>query len=295
MAVRVTQNMLNRNMLRNLYNSMGNMDKLQEQLSSGKKVSKPSDDPVIVTRGMFYRSSLIENDQFTKNTTEALNWLDATDQALDEVGNVYKRVQELVVASGNGTLSKDDLKMMAMEITELKNHLGNVANQTVNGRYIFAGTDSTKPPYDTASGQFTNKNSSLIKLEISENTYVPININAQNVFNNPAGNNIFTLLDNIVNELNNGNAATAYSDQLKQQADFVLTERAALGARVNRLELVEDRLSKSEVSITGLMSKNEDADIAEVITQLKTQENVHRAALSAGARIIQPSLVDFLR
>jgi len=244
---------------------------------------------------VFYRSSLIENDQFAKNTTEALNWLDTTDQALDEVGNVYKRVQELVVASGNGTLSNDDLKMMAMEIAELKNHLGNIANQTVNGRYIFAGTDSTRPPYDTASGQFTNTNSSLIRLEISENTYVPININAQNVFNNPAGNNIFTLLDNIVTELNNGNAATAYTDQLKQQADFVLTERAALGARVNRLELVEDRLSKSEVSITGLMSKNEDADIAEVITQLKAQENVHRAALSAGARIIQPSLVDFLR
>ncbi|MED1784212.1 flagellar hook-associated protein FlgL [Brevibacillus fortis] len=295
MAIRVTQNMLNNNMLRNLNNSMGNMDKLQEMLSSGKKVSKPSDDPVVVVRGMFYRSSLMENEQFTKNTTEALSWLDTTDQALDEVGNVLKRVQELLVQSGNGSMSKDDLKMMAMEIKEIKNHVGHISNQTVNGRHIFAGSDTQNPPYDVAAGKFTNTNSTPVRLEVSEGTFVPVNINAQNVFNNPAANNVFDLLDKVIVELQNGKSAAVYSNDVSQQMDNVLTERSTLGARVNRLELVEDRLSKSEVSITGLMSKNEDADAAEVMTDLKAQENVHRAALSSGARIIQPTLIDFLR
>ncbi|WP_429844162.1 flagellar hook-associated protein FlgL [Brevibacillus sp. FIR094] len=295
MSMRVTQSMLNSNMLRNVNNSMGNMDRLQEQLSSGKKTSKPSDDPVLATRAMYYRSALMENDQYIRNVDEAESWMGATDSALDDVGNVLKRVQELMVASGNDDLSVEDRKVMASEIAELKNHLGTVANQTINGRYIFAGTDTDKPPYDVATGQFTNTNSSQINVEISQNTYSAINIDAQKVFNSPATNNIFTIMDKVISNLQTGVSSMPLMNDVKGQFENILTERAALGARVNRIELVQERLANSEVNITALKSKNEDVDEAEAITQLKTQENVHRAALSAGARIIQPSLLDFLR
>ncbi|WJQ81127.1 flagellar hook-associated protein FlgL [Brevibacillus brevis] len=295
MSMRVTQSMLNSNMLRNVNNSMGNMDRLQEQLSSGKKTSKPSDDPVLATRAMYYRSALMENDQYVRNVDEAESWMGATDSALDDVGNVLKRVQELMVASGNDDLSVEDRKVMASEIVELKNHLGTVANQTINGRYIFAGTDTDKPPYDVATGQFTNTNNSQINVEISQNTYTAINIDAQKVFNSPATNNIFMIMDKVISNLQTGVSSMPLMNDVKGQFENVLTERAALGARVNRIELVQERLANSEVNITALKSKNEDVDEAEAITQLKTQENVHRAALSAGARIIQPSLLDFLR
>ncbi|GAB1530854.1 MULTISPECIES: flagellar hook-associated protein FlgL [Brevibacillus] len=295
MSMRVTQSMLNSNMLRNVNNSMGNMDRLQEQLSSGKKTSKPSDDPVLATRAMYYRSALMENDQYVRNVDEAESWMGATDSALDDVGNVLKRVQELMVASGNDDLSVEDRKVMASEIVELKNHLGTVANQTINGRYIFAGTDTDKPPYDVATGQFTNTNSSQINVEISQNTYSAINIDAQKVFNSPATNNIFMIMDKVISNLQTGVSSMPLMNDVKGQFENILTERAALGARVNRIELVQERLANSEVNITALKSKNEDVDEAEAITQLKTQENVHRAALSAGARIIQPSLLDFLR
>jgi flagellar hook-associated protein 3 FlgL len=304
MAIRVTQNMLNSNMLRNLHKSMRNMDKLQQQLASGKKVSRPSDDPVIATRGMFYRSSLMENEQYQRNVDEAQSWMDLTDKSLDEVGNVLKRVQELLVYSGDGGLSPDDLKTIGAEVTELKNHLGTLANQQINGKYIFAGTETDKPPYDPAApttvpggkGNFTNTNSSEITLEVSQNVFVAININAQNIFNYPnnAGN-MFNVLDKIIDELNNGRSAAQFQNDVIQQYDNLLSERASLGARVNRIELIKDRLNAQEVNVNELMSKNEDADVAEVITELKTQESVHRAALGAGARIIQPTLLDFLR
>jgi flagellar hook-associated protein 3 FlgL len=185
---------------------------------------------------------------------------------------------------------------MAMEIAELKNQLGNVANQMINGRYIFAGTDTLNPPYDAAAGDFVSTNSSQFNLEVSQNMYVAINANGQNIFNYPNnGSNIFKVLDNIIQDLNNGNSAMSHNAALQQQYENILAERAALGARVNRIELVLDRLDKQEVNVTELMSKNEDADEAEVITDLKTQESIHRAALSAGARIIQPTLIDFLR
>jgi flagellar hook-associated protein 3 FlgL len=296
MAMRVTQNMLNNNMLRNLHNSMGNMNKLQEQLSSGKKISKPSDDPVIAARAVYYRSAVIENEQYVSNLNQARSWLEMSDKSLEEGNNVLQRVRELLIYSGDPALGPDSLKAMATEIAQLKDHLGTVANQTINGRYIFAGTDTLTPPYDKATGDFTNTNSEQISLEVSQQIFLPINPNGQAVFNYPdPANNVFKLLDKIITDLSNGQPVTQYLDDMTSQIDNMVRERAALGARQNRVDLIEDRLLTEGVTITELMSENEDADIAKVITDLKTQENVHRAALGAGARIIQPSLLDFLR
>lgn len=296
MAIRVTQSMLNNNMMRNLNNSIGKMDKLQEQLSSGMKISRPSDDPVIASRAMLYRSSLIENEQFQRNVAEAQSWMELSDKSLDEAGNILKRVQELVINSGDGTLEKDSLQAIAKEVEQLKQHLGNVANQTVAGRYIFAGTDTKTAPFDYETGDFTNKNGTRIELELNERIFVPINVNGQQIFNYPEnGKNIFKVLDNIIGDLNAGNSAKDRIADLDAQVDNILAERASLGARMNRLELISERLGNENLNVQTLMAENEDADVAEVITNLKTQENVHRAALGAGARIIQPSLLDFLR
>lgn len=300
MAVRVTQNMLNSNMLRNLHNSMRNMDRLQDQLASGKKIAKPSDDPVVAARGMFYRSSLMENDQYKRNVDEAQSWLDMTDSTMDEVGNVLKRIKELLIYSGDGAVSPDDLKTMGSEVQELKNHLGSLANQQINGKYIFAGTDTNKAPYDAnangGKGDFVSTNSSLIDLEVSQNVFVTSNINAQKVFNYPDNaNNLFKKLDGIITELSNGRNATQFQTAIDQQYDKLLAERASLGASVNRVELIAERLNSQGVNINELMAANEDADMAKVMTNLKTQESVHSAALGSGARIIQPTLLDFLR
>lgn len=300
MSVRVTQNMLNSNMLRNLNNSLRNMDKLQNQLASGRKVSKPSDDPVVATRAMFYRSSLMENDQYIRNVEEAQSWMDMTDSTMDEIGNVLKRVRELLVYSGDGGMAPDDLRAIGAEVEELKNHLGTLANQQLNGKYIFAGTDTDKAPYDPTAnggeGDYINTNNSAINLEVSQGVYIRTNVDATKIFNYQSRDgNVFQVLNKIIAELKAGKPAVQFEDSIDEQYNNLLAERATLGASVNRLELIKDRLDKQEVTITGLMSKNEDADIAEVITKLTTQESVHSAALGVGARIIQPTLLDFLR
>lgn len=299
MSVRVTQTMLNSNMLRNLSRSMGQMDKLQMQLSSGRLINRPSDDPVIASRGIHYRSALAENEQYQRNADEAQSWMELTDKSMDEAGSILQRVRELVVYSGNGTLEGSSFEAMAKEIRQIKEQMGTIVNQTMGSRYIFAGTDTQTPPYDVANGQFVNTNSKEIKLEMSEGVLVPININPQSVFNFKGiagtGDNIFQLLDKMATQLESGQDATSFLGELDDQMDNFLAERATLGARMNRIELVQGRLQEQELSVNELMSKNEDADVAEVITNLKTQENVHRAALGAGAQIIQPSLLDFLR
>ncbi|HEY8342802.1 MAG TPA: flagellar hook-associated protein FlgL, partial [Calditerricola sp.] len=91
MTVRVTQSMLNRTFLQNLSRNLASLDKLQNQLSSGPQIAKPSDDPVVAVRGMTYRSALVEIAQFKRNVDEGLTWLETTDKALDEATNLLQR------------------------------------------------------------------------------------------------------------------------------------------------------------------------------------------------------------
>ncbi|AUM66975.1 flagellar hook-associated protein FlgL [Brevibacillus laterosporus] len=302
MAIRITQNMMNNTMVRNINNSMSQMSKSYQQLSTGKLVSRPSDDPIVAARGMYYRTSLVENEQFLRNAGQAKTWMESYDTSMDEVGKVFGRVRDLLTGSGNGTYSKEETKSIAAEIEELKKHLGDLANQTVNGKYIYGGDNNNKPPFEIKKQPVTGKdefvftsNEGKVEMEMSQGVFFQVNISGKNIFDSPAGENIFKTLEDIVGDLNAGNSAADYLDRMDNHINNLLLERAALGARSNRLELMTDRLDADSVSITSMMSSNEDADEAEVITNLKMQENVHRAALGAGARIIQPSLLDFLR
>lgn len=153
MTVRVTQSMLNRTFLQNLSRNLASLDKLQNQLSSGRKIAKPSDDPVVAVRGMTYRSALVEIEQFKRNVDEGLTWLETTDKALDEATNLLQRARELLVHGLNGAMTTEDRAAMAKEIAQIKEQLGNVANTAVAGRYIFAGTDTKNPPYDAQTGR----------------------------------------------------------------------------------------------------------------------------------------------
>ncbi|MCF6093415.1 flagellar hook-associated protein FlgL [Microaerobacter geothermalis] len=299
MSLRITQSMLNNDMLRNLSKSYRTMGKYQDQLASGKKINKPSDDPVVAARGMFYRSQLMEIEQFQRNVNEAQNWMEITDTSMGEANDVLQRARELLIQASNDTYAQGSIDAIAAEIEQLKGQLGTIANASIGGRYIFNGTLTKSPPYDTKAGKWASQTSSQdIRLEMNKGIYLAVNVVGNRIFANPsASDGMFGLLDKIVNDLRSGDKSQLgnYLSQLDDQIDNLLSERAALGARINRIELVKSRLDAAQVNTTKLMSNEEDADIAKVITDLKAQENVHRAALSAGARIIQPSLVDFIR
>ncbi|MHC0038127.1 flagellar hook-associated protein FlgL [Pseudoneobacillus sp. C159] len=302
MSLRVTQSILNQNLLFNLQRGNRSMEKYQDQLSTGKKINKPSDDPVTAVRGMFYRSSLNEIDQYKRNLDHGLSWMTATDEALNEVTEVMQRVRELTVQGLNGTNDPAARSAIAEEINQLKEHLGEISNSQFAGKYIFAGTDLKNPPFRSDSAiqnsikEFRNDNHEKLELQVGMSTNIQINVRGTDIFNNQDIGGLFNVLTDIVNHLSSNSSANGdYLDKLDKQVDNILKERSDLGARMNRIELAMSRIDGLEVSTTRLLSKEEDVDISQVIMNLKAQENVQRAALSVGARIIQPTLVDFLR
>ncbi|WP_431804175.1 flagellar hook-associated protein FlgL [Halobacillus andaensis] len=291
--MRVTQGMLSNNMLGNLSKSYGEMGKYQEQLSTGKKISKPSQDPVVAMKGMNYRSQAGQVEQFQRNIGEVHNWMDNSDSALDEGTQAIQRIRELNVQASNGTYEDDERENIAKEVRQLKEHLGEIANTEVNGKHIFNGENTTEKPVNM--DDFTiDSNDSPVELEVSPGVKLQANVTPSSVFNE----DLFADIEKFASDLENGASEDELGSSLSQfdaHVDSFVGERADLGARMNRVELIEDRLGTQEESAKRMMSDNEDAEIEKVITELKTQESVHRAAMGVGARVMQPSLMDFLK
>ncbi|MCC2251046.1 flagellar hook-associated protein FlgL [Virgibacillus sp. AGTR] len=289
--MRITQSMLSNNMLRNLSNSYTKLDQYMDQVSTGKKINRPSDNPVIAMKGINFRSQVNEAEQYMRNTGEVHNWMDNSDAALDKATQTMQKLRELAVQASTGTYDEEERENIKKEAEQLKEHLINIANTQVNGKYIFNGTNTTEPPYDATNG--FNANTDPIKIPVAAGTELQANVNGEEVF----GNELFDKIDTFIENLGNDNQAGigASIEDLDTGINQIVNARADLGARMNRLELVENRLSEQEIIAKKTMAENESVDYEEAITNLITQESLHRAALSAGSRIIQPSLIDFLR
>ncbi len=294
--MRVTQGMMTANLLRNLNHSNIRLSKLQEQLYTQRKISRPSDDPVVALKGMAYRTNLTEVEQYRRNLTEMYKWMENSEAGLEQANAILQRARELVVqASNHGTYDHEDLQKIKAEISQLKEALVDVANTQVAGKYIFNGTDvETKPVEIDPDGNIIAHNGNVFpfEIEVSKGVYIEAGIQPENAF----GQDVFDTFRDLEQALeNNPENIDSFISRLQGHIDSMLAERAELGARYNRIELIEDRLGHQEIIAHTILKENEGADMERVIIDLKMQETIHRAALSVGARVIQPSLVDFLR
>ena len=126
--MRITQNMLSTQVIRNIQTNYRSLSRYQEQIASGKAINKVSDDPVKSVQIMSYGSVLTETEQFKRNAEEGLNWLETTDRALDDLTQVMQKVRELTVQGSNGVNNNDSLESIAKELKALKGNIGDIAN-----------------------------------------------------------------------------------------------------------------------------------------------------------------------
>lgn len=300
--MRVTNSMMVNNLNYNLHQNLRRLERIQTWLSTTKYINRPSDDPAGIVNTLRYSSYITEAGEYLAKIAEARNFLNSTDSALANVTEILHRANELTIQGINSTSSVAAREAIAAEMRQLQDQIRVIANTTFGSKHIFAGTNVTEAPLqeDPVTGdKIWTGNDSEMYLEIGAGTTIPINSTLREVFFNTDPNNpgIYQLLEKIAIDLENGDVAALSQDLglIQERLDGIVQERAVIGAKVNRLDLQETRLENTRINYEELLSKNQDADIAEVIMQLKMQENVYRASLAAGARIIMPSLVDFLR
>ncbi|WP_310830515.1 flagellar hook-associated protein FlgL [Paenibacillus pedocola] len=304
--LRVTSNMMNSQLLLNLNRNARTMNDTQLQLSSGRKINKPSDDPVGITYSLRYRAELSSNEQYTKNVDSALSWLDYNDTVLGQAGDVVQRLRELTVQASTGSNPQSALDSINEEVMQLKEQLVDISNSKLNGKYIFNGEQYTTKPYDFAKGADGTYDTTKavitdpgqIQYIVGEGVQMPINMTGNDVFGHTGDtDNLFAIINNLSGALKSGNT-TAISNQLDNidsRIDTLLSARSEIGAKTNRVQLMQERLSDLNTNLTDLQAKTEDADYEGLIMQSKIQENIYNASLSVGAKIISTTLVDFIR
>lgn len=320
--MRITNSMLVRNMMTNLNKNLERMSKLQEQYQSGKLFQLPSDNPIGVSKSLKLYTDKSKIGQYKTNLRDAIAWLSTTEDALDQMGEVLKRASELTVKAANSTNNDDDLLAIKAEMEELKSQIIQAANVTHAGRHVFSGYKTDRPLLDKDGYYYLKNDPSEADVTLKANEISVYNVGvSEDIEVNTVGIKVFGVVGNTGKNYNEDSVKTGdkpyvmqvFDDIIKALEDSNFDElsknieviegvlkntlqvRAEIGAKTNRLEMTQKRLESDSVNLTRLLSENEDADLAEVIMNFKMAESVYLASMSAGARIIQPGLVDFLR
>lgn len=319
--MRITNSMMITRTMRNQNTNLEKMNKWNHDLSTLTNLHKPSDDPIRVSRTLRLESDISMSNQYKDNIESARSWLEKTESALNEINSVYQSIRELAVQGANGILKSEDTQKIAQEIKELENHLIQIGNDTYLGRHIFTGyqtdkkllnddgsynitdldfkpinTDPLDPDYNP-----DNLSTEIIKYKVGDSQHIDVNITGDRVFGSPVGPEnkpqLFADIDDLLTALDKGNHedASASIAKMDEQLKVLLQVRGEVGAKVNMIDVMSERMFDVNVNLKDLLSKTRDTDVAETQIQLVTAEAAYRASLAVTARIIQPTLVDFLR
>jgi flagellar hook-associated protein 3 FlgL len=289
--------------MRSLQLSLRELERTQRKMASGRAISQPSDSPVGIAKLLGVNSVLAESTQLQANVRDALAWLNLTDTTLSTVGEAFHRARELALAGANGTMPDEARAYNAREVDQLLRHVVAMANTSLDGsRYIFGGTHQGAAPFqvsqrsdgmvDSVTPMTLEAGSGAVNYEIIRGIDMQINTEGRTLF---VDQGLFSSLLAVRDGLLGAGDIQAALGALEGAFNRLLDERAVVGARYNRLEMTEQRYEEQHVTLTQLKSQIEDVDMAEAIMNFNTRQHVYQAALAAAARVLQPTLLDYLR
>jgi flagellar hook-associated protein 3 FlgL len=303
MTTRITNSMISRSVLSDLNDVSARLAKTQQKMSSGKEITRPSDDPYGTSRALTLRSDVAGTQQYQRNVGEAVAWQNITDAALSKINDAVQRARELTIQASNDAAGQAARTSAAAEIDQLIETVKGEANASYGGRYVFGGTATNVKPYAVGGVDTYAGNTGAVAREIGPGVAVQVNVVGQTVLGDGQGANDGKLLDvmrDLAQHLRGGTIADANSlrtgdlQGLDANLAALTQARASVGATTNRLEAADARLAQVEETTTKLLSNVEDADMAQTLVDYSLQQNVYQSALHAGANIIQQSLLDYL-
>ena len=280
----------------------GDIQDVQSRIATGKNVLRASDNPAVSTKISFSKDQKMMLERFNSNIDAATNRLEQAEVAIGTMVNVLQRTYELSIQARNGTNSPADLKVIAVEVSNLRDQILSLANsQDPNGNYLFAGYRVSDEPFVENGDGVVNYtgDSGIHTLQISKNQRIATGLDGADVFlrvpHDKGVESIFKTLDSMVESLNTGNFDETYINQMNEAIDHFSLQQTRIGSQVNRASLQQDvndsRLKLMEEDLSNL----EDADIAKLVTDLQSKIVSRNAAQQAFVKISQDSLFNYLR
>jgi flagellar hook-associated protein 3 FlgL len=298
---RMTQNMMSRQSFAGMQTAMDRVAKSQEQLTTGRLINRPSDDPTGATTAMRLRSSLASQQQYVRNADDAVGWLDQTDTTLGTMASQITRVHDIALQGANtGAMGPEAREALATQVDQIRAGLISSANARYLDRPLFGGITTGTAAYDE-NGQVIDPaamgTATGVVRTIADGQQIRIDVEGPEVFEGADGVSVFTHLADLATALRSGDttAIKGSIDTLKADGDRVVNVRSEIGARTVRVENARSVADDATLTLTNALSNVENVDLAKATVELSLREVAYKAALGATARVLQPSLLDFLR
>ncbi|WP_144758867.1 flagellar hook-associated protein FlgL [Curtobacterium sp. 9128] len=266
---------------------------LTEQATTLKAIGKPSDDPVGTASSMQVRKDQAANAQYTRNADDAAGWLATTDSALGGVYDVLAKVRDLTVQAANsGTMSDADRDAFVTQFRALSADLQASANTQYGSRSVFAGASPAATAYDPTTGWAPS--SAPVDRRIGDGSTVRVDTPGASVFGS-GSTSVFAMIDSIVGDLQNGVNVNSRLNDVDAHIATVRGAQADVGVRHAAAIAAQSSLKSSSVDLETRRSSIEDKDLAGAVLDLQVQQTNYQAALAVTAKVLQPTLMDYLR
>jgi flagellar hook-associated protein 3 FlgL len=289
--MRVTNSMMTATVKRNLFRQAEQLAKKQETMASGKRINRPSDDPLGYGKVLDYRKTLTSLGQYDRNIQNAKNRTEFIETTLEGV-------EELMVDAKNWAVNQSASASMDREaaITSVQNireQILQMSNSKMGNVYVFAGFQTLTPPF--ASDGTYNGDNGYYSVMTADNMEMQVEADGSRIFQ--GAEDVFDALDQLIVGLQTDDVALIHDqiDRFEQAQGQVQMVRAESGAKYQQLQLVEQQTAKLKLTFEEMMDSTEKAIIEETVIDFNNQELAYELALNAAAKIIQPTLMDFLR
>jgi len=301
---RITGTMLTGSTLNDINSALGKLQRSSEELSSGRQILAPSDNPYGASRSIDLQSQLDGLSSYTSSVNDGISWTQTAGGALANMGEALQRVRELLVSAGNGTKSQADLSNIATEVTQLTEAIKQDGNTQYAGQYVFAGTLTSTPPYEHGAKDEYQGNNGTISRSIGSGATVQISSNLAGVLGSGTGaadGKTLDVLRTIVKHLTEGTAegkealTTTDLKALSTNIEGLIQLQSSTGSATDQLQTAASRIESLQGSITSALSNTLNTDVAKASIAYSTQQAAYQAALHASATIVQESLLNFLK
>lgn len=295
--MRVTGTSITNRLLQQVQESRRALAEVQERTGSGLKINKPSDDPTATGRVLALQGGMELNGQYQRNSSVALSDLTVSEAALGSMSEVLQRARELAVQAANGSIGASERQNIALEVGQLITQATAIGNTKLGGRFVFAGQKTATTPFvpDSAAHPtavaYAGDNNNINR-EISKGDRIATNITGDRVFPGVFAD-LIAFRDHLL--ANNAAGLAADADHMSQRLDQTLELRSEVGSKMGRVDAGLARLEDEHAMLEGLVSGEQDADLAQSIVELQTRETTLQAALGAAGRALNLSLLEFLR
>lgn len=297
--MRVATRTLHQEIKRNIVELAGGMNSLNEKISTGKSLNRPSDNPLAVIDTLGIKSALSRIDQYLRNMKLASSWVNLSENAIGQVQEIVERAQEVGIQMASDTQSAATRAQGAKEIGSLLDQAIALGNSELGGRYIFAGYRvQTQPFLKIEQGGLTTVryegDGNNYDVQTGKGEYLTVGKNGGEVF---IGAGVFDALGSLKKALEDnvqGDIQQALG-ALRSAHDRLQNQSAEVGAKANRLEINESILKRLSLDMTDRLSRLEDTDLAEAALSLQKSELSYQAALMAAVKINELSLLNYLR